>query len=57
MGNDASLKMFDKLGFKEKTRSEVFKEITLEVSAQEEKWRDFILEQTRGRLIKDYEHK
>ena len=57
MGNDASLKMFDKLGFKEKTRSEVFKEITLEVLAQEEKWRDFILEQTQGRLIKDYEHK
>ena len=49
--------MFSKLQFLEVGRSEVFREVTLEVDALDQKWREFIVGETREQSIEEYIHK
>ena len=56
VGNEASMKMFDKLRFEEKSRSDIFGEVTL-ARAVDPEWIGFMKSQAGNFELRPYERK
>ena len=55
LSNEKSIKMFEKLHFKEESKSDIFQEITLNCS-NSESWKDFLKSSIGSYEIKEYKH-